>query len=125
MESLSPLLSPEGRSFLPYPRANINGLRILNQGRSKAMKTGELSPAEVADLCLGQLARDPEQLARFMRIAGYSPDGLRKAVGSGQLQQGLVDYFAQNEPLMLALCAENRLRPEDFMRVWALLNPAR
>ena len=28
------------------------------------------------------------------------------------------------EPLLLALCANNRISPESFMRVWAKLNPA-
>ena len=83
-----------------------------------------LTPEVLAELCLGQLAEDPEQLAQFMGCAGYSPASLRGAVGSRQLGRGLIDYFAQNEPLMLALCANNALKPEDFMRVWAKLNPA-
>lgn len=85
---------------------------------------GGLSPESLAALCLGHLAEDPEQLAQFMGITGYSPAGLRAAVGSDQLGHGLIDYFAQNERLMLALCAHNAMRPEDFMRVWAKLNPA-
>ena len=84
----------------------------------------QLTPAALAELCLGQLAEDPAQLAEFMVQTGYSPAALRAAVGSQQLDSGLIDYFAQNEPLMLALCANNGLRPEDFMRVWSQLNPA-
>ena len=83
-----------------------------------------LTPAALAELCLGQLAEDPAQLAEFMGQTGYSPAALREAVGTVQLGNGLIDYFAQNEPLMLALCANNGLRPEDFMRVWSQLNPA-
>jgi len=45
-------------------------------------------------------------------------------MGSEQFAHGLVDYFAQNEPLLLALCANKSIRPDDFMRVWAKLNPA-
>ena len=78
----------------------------------------------LAELCLGHLAEEPEQLAQFMSMTGYSPAGLRTAVGSDQLGRGLIDYFAQNEPLLLALCANNAMRPEDFMRVWARLNSA-
>lgn len=59
-----------------------------------------------------------------MHLAGYSPAGLRAALGSDQLVHGLIDYFAQNESLMLALCANRGLRPEEFMRVWHRLNPA-
>jgi hypothetical protein len=87
-------------------------------------KSGVLTPQVLADLCLGQLAESPEQLGEFMSITGYSPAGLRSAVGSDNLARGLIDYFAQNEPLMLVLCANNALKPDDFMRVWAKLNPA-
>lgn len=87
-------------------------------------RTAGLSTESLAELCLGHLAEDPEQLAAFMNTTGYSPAGLRASVGSDQLGRGLIDYFAQNEPLLLAFCANNALRPEDFMRVWARLNPA-
>lgn len=78
----------------------------------------------IAELCLAHLAQDPEQLAGFMGTTGYTPDALRAALGGEQLRLALIDYFAQNEPLLLALCANNRLDPADFMRVWAKLNPA-
>lgn len=78
----------------------------------------------LAALCLGHLAEDTEELAQFMGMAGLSPAGLRAAMDSRQLGRGLIDYFAQNEPLLLALCANNGLKPEEFMRVWAELNPA-
>ncbi|HHY51113.1 MAG TPA: DUF3572 domain-containing protein [Alphaproteobacteria bacterium] len=81
-----------------------------------------LSPRELGELCLGHLAEDPEALARFMEATGYSPAGIRAAVGSDQLDRGLIDYFAQDEPLLLALCANNAISPEDFMGVWARLN---
>lgn len=87
-------------------------------------QTPRLTIESLADLCLSQLAEDPQQLAEFMSLTGYSPQALRSAVGSEQLGRGLIDYFAGNEPLLLALCANNNLRPDDFMRVWAKLNPA-
>ncbi|MDB5562893.1 MAG: hypothetical protein JWN11_2311 [Hyphomicrobiales bacterium] len=83
-----------------------------------------LNVAALAELCLGQLAENPEQLSDFMGFAGYSPAGLRSAIGSQQLQAGLIDYFAANEPLMLALCANGGVSPEAFMRVWHQLNPS-
>ncbi|HVW94044.1 MAG TPA: DUF3572 family protein [Devosia sp.] len=82
-----------------------------------------LETSVLADLCLGQLVENPEQLAEFMGFAGYDPTALRRAVGTQQFANGLIDYFAGNEPLMLTLCANNGLRPEDFMRVWHRLNP--
>ena len=83
-----------------------------------------LTAESLADMCLGLLAEDPGQLAEFMTLTGYTPQTLRGALGSDQLGRGLIDYFAGNEPLLLTLCANNNLRPDDFMRVWAKLNPA-
>ncbi len=83
-----------------------------------------LTVEALGDICLGHLAQEPEQLAQFMGVAGFSLQSLRSAVGSEQLGRGLIDYFAQNEPLLVALCQTHALRPEDFMRVWAKLNPA-
>ncbi len=87
-------------------------------------KSIQLDPRTLGDLCLHHLAENPAQLAEFMGMTGYSPDALRQAVGEPGLDQGLIDYFASNEPLLLALCANNSFRPDDFMRVWARLNPA-
>ena len=91
------------------------------------MKLSEQRRQEVtrlADLCLGHLAEDPGQLAEFMGYAGYDPTALRRAVGTRQLATGLIDYFASNEPLLLALCANNGVTPDEFMGVWHRLNPS-
>jgi hypothetical protein len=80
------------------------------------------SAGELGRLCLDHLAGDPAQLAEFMAVAGYTPPALRAAVGSDELAHGLIGYFAENEPLLLAVCANNRLDPGEFMRVWARLN---
>ena len=87
-------------------------------------KTPELTSRTLGDICLHQLAENPAQLAEFMTMTGYSPDALRKAAGGDNLDRGLIDYFASNEALLLALCANNSFKPDDFMRVWARLNSA-
>lgn len=84
----------------------------------------ETSPASLADACLGYLAETPDELLSFMQVAGLSPEGLRRAVGSPSLQHGLIDYFASNEPILLAFCANAGMSPEEFMRVWHRLNPS-
>jgi hypothetical protein len=78
----------------------------------------------LADLCLGHLAETPEELARFLDFAGYTPQGLRNALHSEQLTRGLIEYFASNESLMLSLCANAGIKPEQFMTIWHKLNPA-
>ena len=84
----------------------------------------ESSVASLADACLGYLAENPEELLAFMQFAGLAPAALRQSVGSSALQRGLIDYFASNEPILLALCANSGLSPEQFMRVWHRLNPS-
>lgn len=84
----------------------------------------EPSLGPLADACLGYLAEHPEELLAFMQYVGLDPDALRQSVGSPALQRGLIDYFASNEPILLALCANSGLSPEQFMRVWHRLNPS-
>lgn len=82
------------------------------------------SVAPLAEACLGYLIQHPEELLAFMQHAGLDPAALQAAVGSPDLQRGLIDYFASNEPILLAFCANAAMTPEDFMRVWYKLNPA-
>ncbi len=98
--------------------------RSQNAAVSPLPKSIELTPKSLGDLCLHHLAENPDQLAEFMGVTGYSPDAIRSSVGTAGLARGLIDYFASNEPLLLALCANAGFRPDDFMRVWAKLNPA-
>jgi len=95
-----------------------------NEPDLPAQATLEREVETLADLCLGFLAENPEELARFMGTTGYDPASLRSAVGSRQLALGLLDYFAANEAILLALCANASMKPEDFMRIWHKLNPA-
>lgn len=86
------------------------------------LKTPRPDVAGLAEMCLSHLVADPERLGRFMAEAGYDPASLREAVGTADFGMGLIDYFAQNEAEMLAVCAANSIRPEDFMAVWHKLN---
>jgi len=79
--------------------------------------------SEVADACLGYLAENPDELLAFMSQAGLDPQSFRAAMGTQRLQTGLVDYFAANESILLALCANTAMSPETFMRLWHKLNP--
>jgi len=88
------------------------------------LKPPPIDAKSLADMCLGYLAENPEELGNFMSQVGYDPASLRASVGSESLGRGLIDYFAANEPLLLAFCANQKLAPESFMRVWVKLNPA-
>lgn len=79
--------------------------------------------SSTADACLAYLAEHPEELLAFMQHAGLDPQSFRNAVGTKMLQHGLIDYFASNEAILLALCANTGMTPENFMRIWHKLNP--
>ncbi|RYD22704.1 MAG: DUF3572 family protein [Verrucomicrobiaceae bacterium] len=61
-------------------------------------KSIELTSQALGEICLGYLAENPTQLAEFMGLTGYTPNALRKVAGTPELDSGLIDYFAQNEP---------------------------
>ena len=82
------------------------------------------SVTSLAEACLGYLAENPEELLGFMQYAGLDSAALRNAVGTPAFERGLIDYVAANEAILLALCANTGLSPEQFMRVWHRINPA-
>ena len=76
----------------------------------------------LADLVLQYLANYPEQLAEFMVQSGLDPASLRQAVGTTGFNHGLIDYIVSNEPLLLAVAADNNLKPETIVQAWARLH---
>ena len=65
-----------------------------------ALKATQPTLEEIADLCLAHLVENPEQLADFMTITGWSPTALQRAAKDGSLAPGLLDYVVQNEQLL-------------------------
>ena len=59
----------------------------------------------IADL-VGFLSQRPDDLSRFLAATGADPLQLREALSSDAFQSGMIDYFRDNEPLMLAFCEE-------------------
>jgi len=86
------------------------------------LKPATPSIRDLADLCLAYLVRNPEQLAEFMVQSGLEPKTLRGLIGTDYFSHGLIDYVVGNEPLLLAVAAENTLRPETIMNAWARLH---
>lgn len=87
-----------------------------------ALKPATLSLGDLAGLCLDHLAKNPEQLAEFMVQSGLDPASLRKLIGTTGFAHGLVDYVVSNEPLLLAVAAENKLKPESIVATWTKLH---
>lgn len=89
-----------------------------------ALKSPIPSLDELADACLAQLVENPDQLAEFMVQSGLSPDVLRTALGRTDFKHGLVDYIVSNEPLLLAVAAQAKWKPETVMMAWQKLRAA-
>ena len=87
-----------------------------------ASRPGQIGLQQLADACLSHLVQNPEQLAEFMVHSGLTPASLRGLVGTEGFAHGLIDYFLGNEPLLLALAAEQGWSPEAINRVWARLH---
>ena len=87
-----------------------------------ALKVPTPTVKEVADLCLEHLAQNPEQLAEFMVQSGIDPRSLRGLIRTDSFAHGLIDYVVSNEPLLVAVAAENSLSPETITRAWAKLH---
>ncbi len=90
--------------------------------RTPRNKNDKLEQMKMAEAGLCYLTSDSEELARFMGTTGFDPDGLRDAVGSEELAIALMDYFAANEPALLAMCANSGIHVEAFMRLWHAQN---
>jgi hypothetical protein len=89
----------------------------------KVIKAPRIPLSDVASACLDYLSADPEQLADFMQTAGLAPDDIRRATTDGGLAAGLIDYFAHNETLLTALCANRGWPTSAVMRHYYRLNP--
>lgn len=86
------------------------------------------SPSEIetlGDACMTYLIANPEELSNFMTFAGLDGDALRENIGTKTFALGLMDYFAQNESALLAMCANASISTEHFMRTWQRHNPDR
>ena len=77
---------------------------------------------EIAVACLAHLVNEPELLGQFLGETGTSPDELRAGI-SDHVRSGMMEFFAHNEPAMLAVCANAHISPEQFMRAYYKLNP--
>jgi len=78
---------------------------------------------EIANACLSHLINEPELLGQFLGETGTSPAELRAGI-TEDVKTGMMDFFAHNEPAMLAVCANAHISTEQFMRAYYKLNPS-
>lgn len=72
----------------------------------------------LADAGIDYLASDPGELSLFLGATGYDVQGFRDALGSEELARAVLDYFASNEPVLLAMCANRGISVARFMGCW-------
>ena len=80
--------------------------------RERARQTVGRDEAEtIAVEALGYLAGRPEELSRFLALAGLGPTNLRQAASDPGFLAGVLGFLLQDEPLLLAFAAEAGLSP--------------
>lgn len=75
----------------------------------------------LAITALGYLASDAHHLERFLSLSGLQPTELRKAAASSGFLAGVLDFFLEDESLLLAFAADQSLKPEAIVRARARL----
>jgi hypothetical protein len=80
--------------------------------RPEALRKVDRDKAEaIAIQALGYLAGRPEELGRFLTVAGLGPTDLRRAASDPEFLAGVTAFFMDNEPLLLAFAADAGLEP--------------
>lgn len=82
----------------------------------KPEKRGQLSPEAAGELAATGLmfvAEDPEHLNRFLALTGLAPHRLRAASAEPGFLVGVLDYFLEHEPTLIAFAAYANVPPAD------------
>jgi hypothetical protein len=70
----------------------------------------------IALKALGYLAADEERLEPFLAHTGLLVSDLRVGVTDSAFLAGILDYFLQNEALLLAFAGASELAPETIVQ---------
>ncbi|OKL42835.1 DUF3572 domain-containing protein [Pseudovibrio exalbescens] len=77
-------------------------------------KSGGMSPEaaeELATSALAYLAQNPEDLGRFLSLAGIGPSEIRSAAEEPGFLAGVLEFYMQHEHLLLAFTETQGIRP--------------
>ena len=75
----------------------------------------------VAIAALSYLAAEPERLGRFVAITGVGPERIRETAREPGFLAAVLDYFANDEELLVAFAREVGGDPADVERARASL----
>ena len=89
---------------------------------SKTPRTIARDEAEtIAIQALAFLAGRPDDLGRFLAVAGLGPANLRRAAADPAFLAGVVAYLLGDEKLLLAFAADIEMTPQRLAEVGRLL----
>ncbi|MFS8182076.1 DUF3572 domain-containing protein [Pseudovibrio denitrificans] len=77
-------------------------------------KTGSLTEDTAQEIAIGALSflsSDPEQLGRFLSLAGIGPQEIRDAAAEPGFLAGVLEFLMQDEQLLLAFTESAGIRP--------------
>ena len=64
------------------------------------------------------IARDDQQMTRFLALSGLSADNLREAAAEPGFLAGVVGFLMGHEPTLMAYCEDRGIAPEAVARAW-------
>jgi hypothetical protein len=70
----------------------------------------------IALKALAYLAGDEDTLNQFLAVTGMAVADLKAGAGDRGFLAGILDYFLQDEALLLAFAASEELAPETIVR---------
>lgn len=85
------------------------------------LKAAVPDPEELAIAALHFLAEDAERLGRFLALTGIDPGSIRAAAGEPHFLASVLEHLLNDEALLMAFAANNRLAPEAVARAHARL----
>ncbi len=77
-------------------------------------KTGGLTEDTAQEIAIGALSflsNDPEQLGRFLSMAGIGPQEIRSSAAEPGFLAGVLEFMMQDEQLLLAFTESAGIRP--------------
>jgi hypothetical protein len=78
---------------------------------------------DIAVRGLGFLAGEPEALGRFLALTGIGPGDLRQAASEPEFLVGVLEFFLEDEALLLAFATHANLRPMMISAARFVLSP--
>ncbi len=83
---------------------------MKEKGTYRSRESAEMLAIEA----LSWIAGDPEQLSRFLALAGIGPATLRKAATDPAFLAGILDFLLGHEPTVLAFAEARGIGPAEI-----------